>query len=109
MKPKLTPKQIAVILQLSAATVSRLTASGQLPAILVSVGRRKKIFRYDEDAIEKWLAERSRGGMARKATPRNEARNGDAVATQKSVFAQGVEMQNEKTNGHKPCRLVNEL
>jgi excisionase family DNA binding protein len=109
MKPKMTPKQIAVILQLSLATVSRMTASGLLPAILVSVGRRKKIYRYDEDEIQRWLAERSRGAAGRRATPRIDVRNGDMMATKKTIFAQAVEVQSEKSNGHQPERLVTEL
>ena len=96
MKAKLTPKQIAAILQISLATVSRMTASGLLPAILISVGRRKKIYRYDEDEIQVWIAERSRGGTVRKVTLRTAVRNGHMIATEKIIFAQGIETQSEK-------------
>jgi excisionase family DNA binding protein len=107
MKSKLTPKQIAVILQISLATVSRMTASGLLPAILVSVGRRKKIYRYDEDEIQKWMTERSHGGTGRKAARRSEVRNGDWMATKKTAFAQHIEIESKNPNGHQPERLVN--
>jgi excisionase family DNA binding protein len=51
----LTINQAAEILVLSRWTVSEMIESGSLPAFIVKTGKRKKIWRIREQALQKWI------------------------------------------------------
>ncbi len=51
----LKPGDVAERLSLKPCTVLRMIQCGELPAICVRQGRRKKTFRIYEQALEKWL------------------------------------------------------
>jgi len=98
MKVLLTPKDLAVSLKLSLATISRMSANGQLPAILVSAGKRKRVYRFDEAEIETWLRER-RQAPHRKACAARAIRDGIDAATRRQEFLQRVGIQKENGDG----------
>jgi len=98
MKTLLTPKDLGAALKLSLATISRMCASGQLPAILIASGKRKRVYRFDEAEIEAWLRER-RQGVRGKAGATQRIPDGDNVATRRQEFLQRVEI--EKRNGER--------
>ena len=51
----LKPSEVGKRLKVSDSTVLRMVQCGELPAICVRQGRRKKTFRIYEQALEKWL------------------------------------------------------
>ena len=106
MRTLLTPKDLATSLRLSLATISRMSASGQLPAILIASGPRKKTYRYDETEIEAWLRERRRGPQGQRGL-RRRIRNGNVVATGNSDTSQPIETKNESERWHLSSRQVN--
>jgi hypothetical protein len=105
MKTLLTPKDLATSLKLSLATISRMSLSGALPAILIASGPRKKTYRYDESEIEAWLKER-RQGTRGKAGSRRAIRNGNAMATGNGGISQPIEATDESERWHLPTRQV---
>jgi excisionase family DNA binding protein len=54
----LTINQAAEILELSRWTVSEMIETGSLPAIVLKTGKRKKIWRISEQALQKWIETR---------------------------------------------------
>jgi excisionase family DNA binding protein len=56
----LTIEQTAEHLQISRQTATRMIADGQLPAILLRSGRRKKVWRVRPEALERWLTEKEK-------------------------------------------------
>jgi len=48
----------AELLDLSRWTVTAMLESGALPGFIVKAGKRKKIWRIREDALEQWIAAR---------------------------------------------------
>jgi len=54
----LTINQAAEILILSRWTISAMIESGSLPGIIVKTGKRKKIWRISEQALQKWIETR---------------------------------------------------
>jgi excisionase family DNA binding protein len=55
--------QVAYRLQVSDSTIIRMIESGALPAICIRSGKRKKIFRVREEALEKWITSKEREGQ----------------------------------------------
>lgn len=60
----LTPQEVADSLVVSRDTVSRLIASGLLPAVLISSGKRKKTYRIREEVLDAWVLAREGRGEA---------------------------------------------
>ncbi len=56
----LTIAEVAGIMDVSTDTVTRLIASGSLPAVLIHSGRRKKTFRVRPEAFQAWATSRER-------------------------------------------------
>ena len=58
MKPNLEcyePKDLVEILKLSRATIHEMLHRGEIPAVCIRQGKRKKTFRIYADALEKWM------------------------------------------------------
>jgi excisionase family DNA binding protein len=51
----LSIKQGAELLNISRWTFVGLLESGQIPAVIVKSGRRKRIWRIREDALQEWI------------------------------------------------------
>jgi excisionase family DNA binding protein len=49
------PKDLVDRLKLSRATINEMLHRGEIPAVLIRSGARKKTFRIYGDAFEKWL------------------------------------------------------
>ena len=58
MTRTLTIKQASELLSLSRWTVTELLESGSLPGFVVKQGKRKKIWRVREDALERFITDR---------------------------------------------------
>lgn len=56
----LTPEEIASKLGISRSSVCRLITEGQLPAICLRSGKRKRTFRIRESALENWIKKREK-------------------------------------------------
>ncbi|MCJ7655198.1 MAG: response regulator [Dehalococcoidia bacterium] len=59
MNALLTPQELAEMLQLNSATVTRKAKKGEIPAIKIG-----KQFRFDRDQIDKWLLQQTVGRPA---------------------------------------------
>jgi excisionase family DNA binding protein len=59
MNTLLTPQELAEMLQLNSATVTRKAKKGEIPAIKIG-----KQFRFDRDQIDKWLLQNTVGRPA---------------------------------------------
>jgi excisionase family DNA binding protein len=59
MNALLTPQELAKLLQLNSATVTRKAKKGEIPAIKIG-----KQFRFDRDQIDKWLTQQTVGRPA---------------------------------------------
>ncbi len=73
MKPLLNQKQVATLLNVSQATVSRLVKAGGIPYIFITGGTRKQTVRFVEEQVERWITKRSRGGDRGRGRIRNRA------------------------------------
>jgi len=104
----LTQKELAEILQLSRATISRMCAAGDLPHYVLRSGRRKRVIRFRLEEIEKWLAQRTHTGPGGERPKRNSARNGNELATAKTMMLQVHEAERENGQGHEHVRPVPE-
>ncbi len=51
-----TPKQAAQRLNIATVTVLRLFDAGALPGVVIRAGARKRIIRFREEALEKFMA-----------------------------------------------------
>lgn len=51
---------VSEVLGVSRATTTRMITEGQLPAIILRAGRRKKVWRVRSEALEKWVATKER-------------------------------------------------
>jgi excisionase family DNA binding protein len=49
------PKDLVPILKLSRATIHEMLHNGELPAVLIRQGSRKKVYRIYGDALARWL------------------------------------------------------
>jgi excisionase family DNA binding protein len=58
MQPLHTVEQTSQILGVSKPTIYRLVAQGVLPAVIIARRARKKIIRFRQEAIEKFIRER---------------------------------------------------
>jgi excisionase family DNA binding protein len=56
MNTLLTPQELADVLQLNSATITRKAKRGEIPAIKIG-----KQFRFDRDQIDKWLTQQTVG------------------------------------------------
>jgi len=54
----ITPKELRQILRLGHTVVYRLLASGSIPVVFVTDGRRRRSFRVRPVDLEKWLLAR---------------------------------------------------
>jgi excisionase family DNA binding protein len=59
----LTPEAAAEQLAVSRSTVLRMISDGQLPAICLRSGRRKKVWRVREEVLQKWILAKERKGQ----------------------------------------------
>jgi excisionase family DNA binding protein len=66
MSGLLTAREVAKLLGVTPATVLRWTRAGELPAITLPSGQ----IRYQQDALEQWLAGRATDGQSRVSTIR---------------------------------------
>ena len=60
MTPLLSIEQVADVLGVGRSTVTRMINGGDLPAVLVRSGKRKKLYRVREQALERWITARER-------------------------------------------------
>jgi excisionase family DNA binding protein len=56
--PMLTIKEGAAMLKVSRWTFTAMLESGQLPGVILRTGRRKRVWRIREDALQKWIEQR---------------------------------------------------
>jgi excisionase family DNA binding protein len=96
----LRPKDVADILQVSQATICRMASAGELPCVVLRAGRRKKVVRFREEEIERWLTQRTHGGGTGQGWQRKRARIGNGLATEKRASMQRLEPQRKNDNGH---------
>jgi excisionase family DNA binding protein len=52
----LSPQQVAELLAVSRSTVDRMVASGRLPSIPITSGKRKTSYRIRRTALEEWIS-----------------------------------------------------
>ena len=50
----------AEVLAVSRATVTRMITEGQLPAVCLRSGRRKKLWRIRQEQLDKWILQKER-------------------------------------------------
>jgi excisionase family DNA binding protein len=60
MTKLLTPEEAANRLAIHRSTIRRMILAKQIPALLIVAGRRKKVFRIREDALERWVMSREK-------------------------------------------------
>ena len=82
MLPLLNSKAVCELLDISAATLSRMVRTNRIPYVLLGTGRRKLIVRFREAELEAWIERRTRGASARWR------QNGNEVATEKQKTSQ---------------------
>lgn len=70
------PEQASELLGISRSTVIRLIVDGQLAAICLRSGRRKKVWRIRREVLEKWVLNKERQGTK----PAKPSLNGQAEA-----------------------------
>jgi excisionase family DNA binding protein len=58
----LDPEQASELLGISRSTVIRLIVDGQLPAICLRSGSRKKVWRIRKEILEKWVLGKEKAG-----------------------------------------------
>ena len=92
--------QVAEQLAVSAATVMRMCSSGDLPHIVLRAGRRKRVVRFRQEDVERWLVSRSRAGQGSGRSKRKSPINGDAMATRDERSTQASEIQTENMEAH---------
>lgn len=56
----LRPAEIAQVLAISRSSVMRMIDEGQLPAVMLRSGKRKKTYRVREEVLEKWVLSKER-------------------------------------------------
>jgi excisionase family DNA binding protein len=56
----LTAKEVAERLSVSAPTVMRLADAKALPAVIIASRQRKRILRFREESVDKFIAQRER-------------------------------------------------
>lgn len=59
-QPLLTVQQVAAILNTSRGTVTRMVIEGQLPAIKLRSGKRKKMYRVRREVLDRWILTKER-------------------------------------------------
>ena len=59
------PKDLVPMLKLSRATINDMLNNGELPAVVIRSGARKKTFRIYGDALERWLKNNETKAAAR--------------------------------------------
>jgi excisionase family DNA binding protein len=57
--------EIAAQLSVSRATINRMVAEGILPAITLRSGKRKRVLRFRQEVIDRWLVAQERQGAHR--------------------------------------------
>lgn len=62
----LTPEKVAEVLSISRSSVRRMIVEGQVPAILLRSGKRKKVWRIREETLDQWLRQRETKGEGNK-------------------------------------------
>lgn len=97
----LSQKDVAEMLQVSLSTLSRMCSSGDLPHIVLRAGKRKRVIRFRLDEIEKWLASRTHAGPESERPIRKRGRNGNGLATAKTMKLQVHEVERENREGHR--------
>lgn len=58
----LRPQAVAEILDVSRSSVIRMIASGDLPAVCLRAGKRKKVWRVREEQLQRWITTKERQG-----------------------------------------------
>ena len=61
MTQKLTPKQVAEVLQISLSQLCRMSKRGKIPCLNISDSPKNATWRYDPEELERWLRERRNG------------------------------------------------
>lgn len=56
----LSIREVGQVLGVSPATAHRLVTSGALPSLVIRSGRRKKLHRVRQEALNQWVAARER-------------------------------------------------
>jgi len=102
----LTPEDLAEMLRVSRATVSRMCAAGSLPCVVLRAGKRKRIVRFREADIEQFITRCVKAGAGRPRGRRKRDENGYGVATKNVGDVQLFECAGESAAGRQPSRLV---
>ncbi len=58
MEPMLKPKDLCTALGLGLSTVYQMLIQGEIPSVMVRVGRRKRSLRVRPSDLEKWMKRR---------------------------------------------------
>jgi excisionase family DNA binding protein len=58
----LKPKDLVTLLGVSRATIHEMLHRGEIPAVIIRSGSRKKTFRIYADAVDRWLGKNSTKG-----------------------------------------------
>ena len=82
MLPLLSSKAVCELLDISAATLSRMVRTNRIPYVLIGTGRRKLIVRFREAELEAWIERRTRGAFNRSR------KNGNEVVAEKQKASQ---------------------
>ena len=96
----LRQREIAEMLDVSQATISRMASAGDIPHIILRTGRRKKVVRFRFEDIERWIQSRAHGGPEGQRPKRKAGRIGNGLATEKPGSMQRLEPQRENEQGH---------
>jgi len=68
--PLLTSRAVCELLNISAATLSRMIKTNRIPYILMSSGKTKNSVRFSEAELERWIERRSRGAVPQIGKPK---------------------------------------
>ena len=96
----LTSENVAELLLVSKATLSRMCRSGDIPHIVLRAGKRKRVIRFRESDMERWLMSRTCTGSPSRAVKRKSGRIGNGVATEKGAVLEVSETKSENGQGH---------
>ena len=58
MEPLLTPRQLAAFLGVRVSTISGWTRNGVIPCVVLHAGKRRRVVRFLQSEIEKWVITR---------------------------------------------------
>src|SRR5690348_557730 len=88
----LDPEQASELLGISRSSVIRMIVDGQLPAVCLRSGRRKKVWRVRREVLEKWVMGKEREyGRRQPSEPRAHATPENSVGDSKSANSRALD------------------